>query len=418
MKAWLKKQSVFYWILSLVLAVMFWLYVGITQDMDIDRTFNLIIPDFQGEEMLESERGIVVTDGMNITLDLVLRGKASDLALCTRENISIVVNLRTIKTAGEHSLLYSIYLPEEVRDRVQIKERSMESIPITTDEIKRETFTIKIDGGGIQLPEGYKLGEIEIEPAQVKVSGKSELLKLVKGAQIAPLQEGLDRTTSLIAEIELIFDDDAEVEAGELICDPQEVNVTLPVIMVKEVELTVDLIEGGGALEKHAEIEINPKTIQLSGDPQILGPIHSITLGNINLANVIIDGDVKSFPITIPNGADSNAGPTAEVTVRIIGLTTKKVYTEDIMIIGGEREGYTVRLVGPGLSVILRGPQSSIDQLTESDVLNVRVVVDLTDIDLARGQQDVDARVIVDDYPEVGALGSPKVTVEMSKNEP
>jgi len=236
-----------------------------------------------------------------------------------------------------------------------------------------------------------------------------ELLNLITGAQIAPIQEDLDGTKNFIAHVELVHSEGADIPAGALTLAPQEVSVTLVVSKSKEVDLSVDLIEGGGAMERHVSLDIRPRSITITGDPGDIDPVNYITLGSIDLAETN-DGSVLRFPITLPNGTKSNAVSEAEVTVRFVGLATRNVYTENITITGGERDGYTVRLVEPGLPITLRGPQSSIDQLAN---FNVRVLVELADVELIRGQQSVKVRVIVDGYPDVGAIGSPKVTVEM-----
>ena len=407
MRAWLKKQNLGFWILSVVLAVVFWLYASIAQDYEFNQSYT-VIPEFKGRETLLIERGIVVTNGTNVTVDVTLRGRRGDLDTC-EGNIQVIARLNDITDAGVTHIDYDVILPDAVADKVQIIKRSTDTIAITTDRMESRYFDVKILRDGISVPNDYKLKRVVLDTPQVKVTGRLELLSKVAGVQIAPIRESLDRTSPFSATVILVDSAGDKIGEAELVCDPEEITGSLVVSKVRDVPLVFDYVEGGGARAANTSLEVYPPSIQLTGDPSVVDPLNSLNLGSINLADVA-DGETWSVLIILPNETESNAGPTAEVTIRFFGLATKRIYTEAITIVGGEREGYVVRQVEPGLSVTLRGPEADIAQL---EVNNVRVVVDLTDEVLARGQQDVDVRVIVDGYPNVGAIASPKITVEM-----
>ena len=411
MRAWLKKHNVVYWILSLVLAVMFWLYVGITQDIEIDRTYN-ITPIFTGVDTLRSERDIVVVSGItNVTMTVTLRGKLSDLALCNPQNIGVTVRLNNITTADTHNILPDITLPEAVGDRPRIIRTSRRFFTVVTDKIEKKDIDVHELRNGIKLSEGYRLRDVQFDPPQIKVSGPSEQLKNIVGAQVAPIKEGLDSTSVFAASVTLVDADGNEIVSSDLTYEPEEVMVTLLVLTVKDVKLQVDLVEGGGAQARHVIPIIDPPSIQLTGDPAVLDPINSVWLdGSINLADVV-DGDKMSFPILIPNDVEPNIRTEAEVTVHFIGLATKSFITENIEITGSSSpEGMEVRLIDRTLALELRGPEASIDRV---EGYNIRVVVDLADANLAYGQQNVKAKVSVDGFPDVGAIGNPMVAVEL-----
>ena len=68
--------------------------------------------------------------------------------------------------------------------------------------------------------------------------------------------------------------------------EPETVLVTLPVEKMKEVELTVDLIPGGGATADNVTVDIEPRTLMVAGSAEILDQLDRISLGEIDLSKV------------------------------------------------------------------------------------------------------------------------------------
>ena len=407
MNNWLKKYNIGFWLLSLVLAVMFWMYVSIAQNDETVITIK-VTPVFLGEEVLLNERELKVTGGLDTDMQLRLRGRRSDLALCNEDTVKVIVDLNVINSPGVHPISLFKY---ELPDRVSVVWQSKTFFSITVDKIETVPFDIQVDRANVSVPEGYMLEDVLLEPDQIKVRGPSEKLKQIAEVCVIPVREELDRTVSFTAEVVLLDDAGDRIVLDELICEPAEVNVTLVVTRVKDVELQVDLIDGGGAQERHVRLSIEPKTIRLSGDPAVLDGLNFITLGSIDLANVI-DGETRTFDIQLPNDTTSEAKLEAGVTINLVGLVTKRLETEDITIIGGSPpEGFVINLITERLTLNLRGPQAAMDGITDATI--IRVVADLTDFEPAQGQQTVPVRASVDGFPEIGAVGEPKVVIEM-----
>jgi len=410
---WIKKHNIVIWVLSFILAVMFWLYVDITQDAERDKTLN-IHPTFYGEDILLNEKDVVVTSRLeDIVLNIRVHGKASDLVLCTNTSVQINIQLNKISVSdtGDQKVYYNIdniVFPDQVGQRVNLVSQDAPYFTVTTDKIESKIFDVQVNRGNIQIPEGYKLESTLSDPAQIKVYGPSEQLRKVAGVQVSPEKEGLNQTARFIAAVTLVDNDGAEVISNELTCSQKEVEVTLVISMVKSVDLTVDLLEGGGVKAENVQLTISPASTLLSGDPAVLETLNVITLGSIDLAG-INDGFSKPFHIPTPNGVESSAGPDATVTVNFIGIATKRFDVSNITLIGAAPE---VSLVSLSVPVTLRGPEASINAVTPYDI---RVVVDLTNVELAKGQQNVSVTVNVDGFPDVGALGEPKATVELAE---
>ena len=415
MIAWLKKHNIAVWALSFVLAVVFWLYVDITQDTEREKTLNIRVV-FMDQEMLFNERDIIVTSDLNdMRLQVRLHGKSSDLALCTETSMQAVIHMNRISDAGTHPVYFDItkdiQFPEQVGQRVTVTSYSPSYFTVTFDRMESRTFEVKVKRDNIIVPEGYKLENTLSDPPQVKVRGPSEQLRQIDAVQVTLPNREVTQTVSFTSSVTLVDAEGNEILSDELTVDPKEVDVKLVISRVKKVDLDVKLIEGGGAKIENVLWTIDPPSVTLTGDPVVLDTIGGpITVGSIDLTSVT-EGQRFPFTFEIPIGTECDVKPEVTVTVRFTGLATKKFTTANINLVGASPpEGYDVKQITQSLSLTLRGPAADIERIAD---FNIRVTVDLTGVDLARGLQNVPVKVSVDGFPNVGAMGEPMVAVEL-----
>ena len=79
-----------------------------------------------------------------------------------------------------------------------------------------------------------------------------------------------------------------------------EVALTLYIKRVKEVELVVTVVDGGGATKATSDIIIDPMTIKIAGNETALKDIDEINLGTIHLGELTKDSE-KTFEIKLPD---------------------------------------------------------------------------------------------------------------------
>ena len=94
-------------------------------------------------------------------------------------------------------------------------------------------------------------------------------------------------------------------------------------------------------------------------------------------------------------------------------MDKKEVETTQISTKNGSSK-FNYEVVNKNMSIILRGPESSLNKITWEDI---RVVADLGEIENSIGTQSVLAKVYIDGFDDVDAIGSYKVTVLISNRE-
>ena len=228
-------------------------------------------------------------------------------------------------------------------------------------------------------------------------------------------QENLSATFSENCTYTLV---DAEgeplAEAAQLETAPETVLTTLRVVQLKEVELSVDIVPGGGAAEGdgHVTVDISPATITVSGEAADLAELDSISLGEIDLSQVF-GTETRRMTIPLDASLTNVSGPAeATVTVQVEGLSTKTLEVTNINT-SNEPDGYHVDVVTQSLTVMVRGTQEAVDAVVASQI---RVVADLSDLDLSTGTRTVPVRVYLDGSSEVGVMGEYNISISISRS--
>ena len=396
-----KNRNWLYVVLSVALAVCLWVYVSYINSSDNTYTFRNVPVEFTGLDTLEG-RGLMISDGAEQTITLNVRTSWSTALRLTSEAISVTVDVSSIESAGTYTTGYRINYPTGV---------SGNSVSITGSTAQNVTYTVarrterSVEVQGVfrgEVAEGYQREEFSFSPSTILIAGEESAVNQVDHALVTVTRdEPLSETFSGEMPFQLIGLDGTVLDLEELNLetDVNTVQVTLPVVQLKEVELTVDLLPGGGATADNAVVTINPSTITVSGSETDLAGLSSISLGEIELGN-IFSQDTFTFDIQLASGLENVSGETqATVTVEITGLTTRTLEVDNIQWINAP-EGCTVELVSQVRQIQIRGSEEAVNAVIASQI---SIVADLTDATI--GTQNVPARVSLNGASDVGVVG-------------
>ena len=402
-----------YMVLSLFLAIVLWRYV--TNDLNPTQTDTLTnVPVvFNGLDSLE-ERGMMISEGLEQTVTLRIQAKRNVIQQLSNENVSVVIDVSTITSTGEKTVTdYNVTFPRAVaNDPITIRSRSPSTITFTVSNWVEREIEVRGNFTG-SVADGYQMGDLTVSPSTITIQGQEELVNLVDYALVTLSQENLSETYTGELPYTLIgFNgEELSMEKLNLEVSSSAVVVTLPVMQLKEVELVVDVIPGGGATEQDAKITIDPSTIMVSGDEDALAGLEQITIGEVDLQQ-IFGTDTFTFPIHLSEQLTNVSGVSeATVTVSIEDLATRTLEVDNISVL--TPDGYTADLVTQSRLVMIRGSEEAVAQVIPSQI---RIVADLSEASLATGTQTVPVKVYLDGASDVGVVGTDyKITVTISR---
>ena len=408
-------SKAFYMVISLLLAFALWLYVGREANPEVTNTLNRVQVVFSGLESLE-QRGLMISEGAEQTVTLRIRATRDVWNRLNQGDTTVTIDVSGIAEPGTQSVSITtrnINFPRSitVMDSIDVQYTSPGAVEFTVSRWATRQVPIQGSFSG-SVAEGYQREDFSFAPETITVSGREELVNQVDHALVTVTQEDMSATYSENCPYTLIGADGAVIPTDQLETDPATVLVTLPVVQQKEVELTVEVIPGGGAAEDDVTVEIEPSSIMVSGDGDDLAGLTSISLGEIDLSQVFGSRQVFQMPIDLDASLTNVSGITeATVTVTVQGLSTRILQVSNISFIN-KPEGYRAEAVTQSCSIQIRGSEEAVEAVTASQL---RVGADLSEMELATGSQTIPVRVYLDGGSDVGVVGEYNIVVSLTR---
>ncbi len=398
-------------LISLIVSICLWAYVASTVNTLSESELRNIPITFVGQEEMLDDYDLFISEGADSTVSLTLYGKRSVLAKINKNNITAQVDLSTVKRSGDNiALSYEIIFPEGIdENEVTITYRDSYYVYLNVSQL--ETKNIEVRGVldvDCEVAEGYVARAFSFQPATIDITGTSEKLALVSHALVTVNRTNIDKTITDDFQVQLVSYEGEIINDDGITLMTDTVTATLPIAKTKDVPLVIEVIEGGGATGANLIRNIDPSSITISGDAEIVDGVSQIILGTIDLEEITTT-ETFEFPITIPNEAENLSGiDTALVTVRLSGLETKTVTATQIEFINAPTNLKPTALT-QSVNVTIRASESSIDSITYH---NIRLVANLQDYS-GIGRYEVPVKVYIDGYEDAGALGEYSIIVNL-----
>jgi len=407
----IKESKWLYILLSILIATSIWMYVRAGEDPEMENRVRGIPVTLVGDRVLENQ-GLVIDAISHKTVSLTWKGSWRDIGSLDKNNVSVSVDVSRITQPGTYELDYvPNYPPHVATSAISLQEGQPQKISVTVSEIYSQTFHIQPLLKG-SVASGYQAGEFIIEPETVLISGVRQKVSNIDRVQVILEQKDLKENFSGELPLRLLDAAGQELDASGLRFSVDSVYTVLPVVVVKDIPLTVEFLDGGGATGENIKYEIEPKTIPVSGPEEDMQHLSELSLGSIDLAQVM-DTVTEEFPIYLPAELKNVSGlTTATVKVTIKGLTTKAFEVSNIELTNVPK-GYKAALTTRVRTIVLRGTKAELDKVSASQI---RIVADLSELSTATGSYNVPVKVYLYTNGDVGVIGQNNVVVNLSKN--
>ncbi len=399
-------------LLSVIVAFGLWLYVITVEQPESETTYYDIPVVLQNESVL-AERGLmIVSEKPTVTLHLA--GTRTNLNKLNESNINVIANVSSIVTAGTHELTYNVAFPGSVPSG-SITRQNSDPDMVTVKVENKITKQIEVvpDYMDTAVPEGMiaKKENLLLDYPTIEVSGPESVMNNITQAVI---QVNLnDQTQTIVGDYTYTLCNDAgePVDSQWVTTNVESVNLTLEIHRIKEIQLQVKVIDGGGATNATSVIDIQPKTILVSGADAQLAKLDALELGMLDLGTLEA-ATTLSFDIVLPEGITNETGlSTAQVEVKFPNLRTVNFGITNIELINVP-EGLEAALVTQILEMKFRGPVAVMERITADDVV---VKVDLTNAKVGTDKYTVQI-TFKEGFSGVGALNSYTAMVTLTES--
>lgn len=402
-------------VIAFIFAVFLWFIVVNFDNPVGSSTFRDIPVQILNEDIITSAGEVYQVEG-DKTVTVVVYATREVRQKLTSDNIVATADIKQIDSTGR-------LVPIEVTINGFSGETiTAEAIPrnltIQREKSGKKVMSLTVDTGGINLADGYILGDASVEPDQVTITGAESVLKQVDRA-VARVDDvsGVSEDSVLPASLVLYDANGNELNQTQIGNNLGEkgLSVSVEVLKVKGIPVVFGVTGSPAEGYKYTGCISTPESVQVCGKSEDIDKISEI---DVPASAVDISGASAPIELTVditqylPEGVnlvDENSG-NVTVTVKIEQEGTLSI---DFMVssirINNLAENLQVSYE-PDAEITFRftGDEALLDTL---DISNA-VSVDLSDYDEA-GTYDVPVRVNL----PAGISQDGQVTVQLTLEE-
>ena len=276
-------------------------------------------------------------------------------------------------SSGDHSL--DLQIQVDARP-VQIVSVSPKTVDFALEPLITKSMDIDLRIAG-EVAIGYQVGEVDLEPLTVVVSGAQSQVEKVSRTRVSidlnRIRENYDQ--SLKVEV---LDERGQVVNGVTV-SPETVHVVLPVSQqggYRDVAVKVTTLGRVASGYRLTDISVSPPVVTIySTDPEIVNSLPGVLETQpLDLQNAQDDITTR-LKLSLPAGISIIGEQTVFVQAGVSPIESSvTISSERIEIIGLEKD-LNVQISPTNVDIILSGPLPLLDTLTRQ---SVRVTVDLT----------------------------------------
>ncbi len=413
----------FYMVISLILAVMYWMVLSLADDSDIEKTFYNVPVQLDYNSSVYKGFGLDIIGDEEITVDVTVMGPRNLLNELRPDDFLIYPNVNSVTTGGIKELRL-VYSTVNTTAPYSITHLSQDTVRLRFDRIVTQSFPVQIDSSNVRVADGYLLDTISVSPAEVSVTGPSEdVAKIVKVvASLSAMESAGDIWETKLTRgiVQLLDADGAPVDRTELALDAESVGVTIPVLQRTELALKVNFMNvPQGFNVESLGCKLDHETINVAVPSNFNGDLEYV-VGHIDLGADNFDiNQLQSFALQLPSGytnLDNVSIVTASFDTQ--DYVTKMVTVSDVRVINAP-EGkqitalteniYNVELIGPAESIAM------LDALEDEDMLSEYIIaqIDASSVSINRGQTTIDVDIILPSMGDVLAVGDYAVVINV-----
>lgn len=259
-------------IISLVLAIMFWLIIASIEDPETTKNFTIPVTKLNEDLVRESDKTYEVISGNTVTI--TARGRQSILTDLSAEDFRAVADFANLSFTGA--------IPIEVTvlhgaNQVEITKGGNTMMQVSIEELASvdKVVSIKTEGSVIT---GKAIGTVSVEPNMIRLEGAKTTIDRISSVYAVVNVSGLATDGTMIVE-PVVYDSNGDVIDTTDITfskDSLTVNITLLDTKSVPIEWKVDVSAAAGyGIESK---DFTPSEIEIAGSPEQLKGISQIVL--------------------------------------------------------------------------------------------------------------------------------------------
>ena len=388
--------------LSLIIAIVLWLYVAGQVDPKTDKKITGIEIEFLNTDSLQNN-GLDFASASEKQVSVTLEGKRTQLNRVDKDDIHVTADLAHC-TRGDNT----VTLKATTSKKAEIEKISPSAITVKVEERVNDSKPVKVRFTGKSV-KNREPGNVRTDPDNVNVYGAKSIVNKVENIQVSvPRSSIKSDDTTVTAKAVPVDSSGKKVESVWL--STKKISVTASMMETKEVDLdvkTTGSVSDGMQLE---EIKL-PQKVTIRGTQDTLAGITGVQGEQIDISGL---KKTTTIPIelSLPYGielASESEDISASVILKELASVSFDVQTAAIDKNGLEK-GYTASITENTISITAKGTDDQMEVFSTDDIV---CSVDLKNLD--EGTHEVAVKVRTNDKIHSVVATPEKVKVNISK---
>lgn len=373
-------------IVAIIIAVIIWLFLSITEYPTIFKTITNVPVVFSIDGTAAAEKGLQALGTKDWTVDVEIKGMNYEIGSYGVNDLVATVDTSTVTKEGVYALEINVKSTHS-SDTVNIVSVSPDTVEVNFVHIGTDVFDITASAPNISAEQGMMLRSPVVSPSKVTVEGaESDLSKIKRVEAVVDAESVLSEAASMTTDKVVFYDENGSVLDGSkyTLVDAGKFDVSFDVYKKKTVNLTVgfkDVPTGFNTASipyTLSETSVNVITPKLDDVSE-----QTISLGMISLSE-IDEGKSFTFDVNqkLQSGEINQSG--VDTVTMTFDFETKKYAKKEFTI-----PSSSIRIINPPAgkninvetkqipSVKFFGPETDINALKLS---GITATVDLSDI--------------------------------------
>lgn len=354
-------SNTFYKIISVVIALVLWVYVIQVENPTKTQTISDIPVQLLNEDTLTS-KGLALSGEATYTVDVKIKGKRANLTSIDAGDIIANADLFGY-SIGKNYIPVTVTAP----DGITIVEVKPIKINVVIEELIEVTKPIKINFTG-QVQDGTEPGQITTQPLEIQVSGAKSEVSAVSYLK-ADVNTSKMTTDGSTIQAKIVAVNSAGDVVQNVRLSSAYVDVNAKLCDVKAVPLTVQTTGEVASIYEVTDLNV-PSSVKIKGTTEALAAITSLTASTIDISSV---SSTSQLPVKIqlPEGVEFANGyeeMTVDITVKPIATRQFTYTAEEILLEGIDGVG-NISITTPQITVTASGSESVISGLSKEDLV-------------------------------------------------
>lgn len=259
-------------IISLMLAIVFWLAVITMEDPEQTKTLEIPVTKINEELIRENDKTYEVIEGNTVTI--TVRARQSILKDLTAKDFEATADFADLSFTGAVPIEVTVL---RNANQVTIEKGANTMMRVSIEDLSSVDKMVATKAEGTVIT-GKALGSISVEPNIIRVEGAKTTIDRISSVYAVVNVSGISDDCSFVVEPVLYDSNGNEIDSTEITFseDSLKVNVTLLDTKTVPVKWNIDVSPADGyGIESS---DYSPSEVEIAGSREFLDSIDAITL--------------------------------------------------------------------------------------------------------------------------------------------